>query len=116
MAKILLSDRILGTTPFRGVILQGPMGQCANLGVIENAMRPSMENFHLDCPGGITYRSFGDGEILQKNWFWFGWDYGLQDGPLVDAQGTERTLEDIEHDLMDAAIQLRKKIQSLSAS
>ena len=61
----------------RCLIVRGPGGLCAYLGVpIDHHLSGrGYDNIPLDCHGGLTYSGEGDGKYRPKNWYWYGWDY-----------------------------------------
>ena len=131
-APVRVFDHQLAGTPFRGLVLKGQSGYCAYIGVPESHWLADMEGFQFACHWGITFRGAGGDSIRPERWYWYGWDYQhagdflefpeelLREAPeiaaLIDGLNEGRkkwTQEEIEHDLIDAAVSL---LEALSAA
>ena len=134
MVPEVLFDSSLAGTPFRGLIIRGLFGPCAYIGVPMEHCLADLESLRFDCHGGvITFRGPGDGEIRPEGWYWYGWDYQhVNDAvnlpelsedefpaELIEllqsfyGSGTGKvwTVAEIEHDLIDAAVQVAKLLE-----
>ena len=123
----ILKDCLLGGTPFRGLIVQNEFALCAYLGVPRDHWLADMESLEFDCHWGVTFRGEGGDGIRPENWFWYGWDYahagdyiGLP--PEIEEyveksmpnrkKGKRWRLAEVEHDLIDAALNLKASIDA----
>lgn len=125
-------DQLLAGTPFRGLVLKGQPGYCAYIGVPESHWLADMEGLQFACHWGVTFRGPGGDGIRPEGWYWYGWDYQhagdflefpeelLAAAPEIAAlieglnKGKKKwTQEEIEHDLIDAAVSL---LEALSAA
>jgi hypothetical protein len=117
-----LFDKSLHGTPFRGY-----------LGVPEDHWIADMDALEFECHGGITFRGLGDDDHRPVGWYWFGWDYQhLSDKPVLPTEGMPSelvsmlekhfspgknwTVEEIEHELIDAAIALLAILEEVKTS
>lgn len=81
----------------RYLIMRGGASLCAYVGV--PADHPlaghSSEDVSLDCHGGLTWASEGEGDSAGRptGWYWYGWDY---------AHAGDRSLYDVKHPDMPA--------------
>ncbi len=120
----ILKDFLLTGTPFRGLILQAEFALCAYVGVPEDHWLADMEGLEFDCHWGVTFRGAGGDGIRPAGWYWYGWDYAHA-GDFVQVPpellehfkahglkppfqgGKKWTLEEVEHDIVDAAVELQ---------
>lgn len=61
----------------RCLIMRGPIGLCAYIGVPEGHPLAGFDydDLPLSCHGGLTFSSMGDGHYRPKGFYWYGWDY-----------------------------------------
>ena len=97
MAAVLKSYPLEGT-PFRGLILQGPLSLCAYIGVPNDHWLANIDDINFVCHRAITYQGEGDGELRPLGFYWYGWDYGHSGDRLTfgeDDQEFRRLLESL---------------------
>jgi hypothetical protein len=63
----------------------------------------------LDCHGSLTYAAAGNGDPLDKNYYWYGWDYAhsgdyiwFHDGALRSKNDKDWNLGEVERDAWGA--------------
>lgn len=130
----VLWDKPLSGTPFRGLILRTPFCYCAYIGVPKDHWLADMQELQFECHWGVTFRGPGDGLVRPADWFWYGWDYGhagdqiflpLSLPPELAAllpegiaeqleQGKVWTVQEIELDLVNAAVSLSHSMANAS--
>ena len=134
--KSVLKDFAIVGTPLRGLVLRGPFSLCAYLGVPQQHWLADIDDLEFPCHWGVTFRQAGDGALWPAGWFWFGWDYGHA-GDFIDVpdeirvledllppemrkmlnggflrKGKNWTVEEVEHDLVDAALSLNETLEN----
>jgi len=92
----------------RYLIMRGPGALCAYFGVpLDHPLAGfCYDDLSVDCHGGLTFGSEGDGEMRPAGVYWYGWDYAHSgDKSFYDIKyGTDRgdkawTVEDVEKDI-----------------
>lgn len=100
---------------------------CAYIGVPEDHWLADMDALHFDCHWGVTFNGPGGDSIRPAGWYWYGWDYAhygdqlripdeiqaiFKENGLVSpfSQGKRWTLEELEHDIIDVAVNLRQAL------
>lgn len=121
-------DKLIAGTPFRGLILRSMTHFCAYIGVPEDSWLADMEHLDFQCHRGVNFRRPGDGVHRPKGFFWYGWDYGhagdemtfppevmdVMPAEFADLlpKGKKWTVEEIEQDIFDAAMDLTESMKS----
>lgn len=124
----ILRDFLLADTPFRGLILRTEFCLCAYIGVPESHWMANMEELDFPCHRGLTFNAPGGDGLRPAGWYWYGWDYGHAGDRLQlpealmsvmdDAMknfflgGKAWTAEEVELDLIDAAIALKAALSA----
>ena len=73
----------------RAIIMRGPASLCAYLGVPEGhpLAEQDYDSIPLNCHGGLTFASKGEGRKKEHGWpegyYWYGWDYSHCDDAAV---------------------------------
>ena len=70
-----LFDYVDPSSGLRALVRRSRMGFCAYVGAQREHVMSSIEDLTFPCHKGITFESWGDGEMWPTEWYWWGWDY-----------------------------------------
>ena len=72
----ILIDAFIDDT-IRYMVMRGPSALCAYIGIPEDHPLAGFDydDISLDCHGGLTFSSIGDGKLRPFDYYWYGWDY-----------------------------------------
>jgi len=71
----ILRDYTIHGTDFKGLIVRGPFGLLAYIGVPLAHWAADMEELYFPCHQGVSFREVGDGHLRPEGYYWYGWDY-----------------------------------------
>lgn len=130
----VLKDFLLPDTPLRGLIIQGDFALCAYLGVPQDHWVADMDSLEFPCHWGVTFNGPGGDGLRPEGWYWYGWDYGHagdaiafppellahwaaqgHELPRLASTGKQWTVEEVEHEVIDAAISLLEALKHSEA-
>lgn len=79
----------------RVVVMRGQFSMNVYLGVPEDhpLAGHDYDSLPLDCHGGLTFASVGDGKYLPKGFYWYGYDYAHLNDYVWYSSGTPSFME-----------------------
>ena len=107
----------------RFIILRGPTSLCAYLGVPKDhpLADHGYDNIPIDCHGGLTFSSEGNGSPWPEGFFWYGWDYShggdcsFHDEKFSFGHGKKWLVKDVIEDSWGAIQDFKKLVRLAEA-